>query len=340
MKQLFGIPCLVVVSFFIISIIAPISPAASAEVTLTYSNFFPPANKVSVMSEQWCKEVEKRTNGRVKVNYFPGSALTKPAQTYDAVVKGIADIGLTFVGYTRGRFPLTALFELPLGVTTAYEGTKLANAYYEKFRPKELDDVKLIYFHSSPPHHLFAKKPIPTIGDIKGLKLRAGGSAGEGVEALGAVPVSMPMSDAYDALAKGVVDGIEAPFEPMKGFRLAEVVNHCTILEQFYAGLAFVVMNKGKWNSLAPDIKETIDKINGEWIEKQGRLWDELEQEGKDVFLQKGGKILRFSDAEYEQLAEEMQPILNQYLKETKEKGLPGEEVLKFCKDYLKAHRK
>jgi TRAP-type transport system periplasmic protein len=340
MKQLCGTLCLVFSCFFIISMAIPVGLAHSAEITLTYSNFFPPTNRVSVLSEQWCKEVEKRTNGKVKINYFPGSALTKPAQTYDAVVKGIADIGLSFVGYTRGRFPLTAAFELPIGIRTAYEGTKLANAYYEKFKPKELDEVKIIYFHSSPPHHLFAKKPIATLADIKGLKIRAGGSAAEGVEALGAVPVSMPMSDAYDALSKGVVDGIESPFEAMKGFRLADVVNHCTILENFYAGLAFVVMNKKKWDGLPPDVKETMDKINLEWADKQGKLWDELELEGKDVFLQKGGKILTFSEAEYKELAEKMDPIINKYVEETKKMGLPGDEVIKFCKDYLKAFRK
>lgn len=340
MKKIGEILCFVLVSLIIISLNPPSSYAASPEITLSYSNFFPPANRVSVLSEQWCKEVEKRTNGRVKINYFPGSALTKPAQTYDAVVKGIADIGLTFAGYTRGRFLLTEAFDLPIGIRTGYEGTKLANAYYEKFTPKEFEDTKIIYFHSSPPHHLFGKKPIRTVGDIKGLKLRAGGAAGAGVEALGAVPVSMPMSDAYDALAKGVVDGIESPFEPMKGFRLAEVVNYATILEQFYAGLALVFMNKGKWNSLAPDIKETIEKINVEWIERQGKLWNELEDEGREVFIQKGGKILKFSEAEYDQLAEAMRPILNEYIKKTEEKGLPGEEVLKFCRDFLKEFRK
>jgi TRAP-type C4-dicarboxylate transport system substrate-binding protein len=339
MKRVCGFFCVVLLSFFFIGINCPLSQAASKVITLKYSNFFPPANKVSVLSEQWCKEVEKRTKGRVKVDYFPGAALTKPAQTYDSVVKGIADIGLTFVGYTRGRFPLTSLFELPLGIRTAYEGTKLANAYYAKFKPKEFNDVKIIYFHSSAPHQLFAKKPIRTLEEIKGLKIRAGGSAGEVVEALGGVPVSMPMSDAYDALAKGVVDGIEAPFEPMKGFRLAEVVNYCTILEKFYAGLAVVFMNKKKWNALAPDIRETIEKLDQEWAEKQGKLWDELEVEGKEVFLDKGGKILTLSEEENARLTERLRPILDSYVTKMKGQGLPGEEVLKFCTDYLKAHR-
>jgi TRAP-type transport system periplasmic protein len=340
MKQTCKILCLILVSFFIINISPPSSRAKSAEVTLSYSNFFPPANKVSVLCEQWCKEVEKRTKGKVKVNYFPGSALTKPSQTYDAVVKGIADIGLTFVGYTRGRFPLTNVFELPIGIRTAYEGTKLANAYYDKFKPKEFDDVKIIYFHCSAPHHLFAKKPISTVEEISGLKIRAGGAAGRSLEVLGAVPVSMPMSDAYDALAKGVVDGIEAPFEPMKGFRLAEVVSHCTILENFYVGLAFVVMNKRKWNSLEPDVKETIETINAEWIEKQGKLWDELEEEGKTFFIQNGGKILTFSEEENRRLDEKFKPMLGGYVEEMEKEGLPGEQVLKFCRDFLKEFRK
>jgi TRAP-type C4-dicarboxylate transport system substrate-binding protein len=99
-------------------------------------------------------------------------------------------------------------------------------------------------------------------------------------------------------------------------------------------------MNKKKWDALPPEIKETIDKINVEWAEKQGKLWDELELEGKDAFLQKGGKIHTFSEMEYKQLAEKMDPILNKYVEETKKMGMPGAEVLKFCKDYLKANRK
>lgn len=105
-------------------IAVPSSSQADEKVTkLKYSNFFPPSHKNSILSEQWGKEIEKRTNGRVKVTYFPGSILTPPTQTYDSVVKGIADIGQSLVGYSPGRFPLTEVLALPLGYSSGIQAT-------------------------------------------------------------------------------------------------------------------------------------------------------------------------------------------------------------------------
>lgn len=338
MKKIFGTIGIVLICALIACVAAPLRQADAKDITLKYSNFFPPTNRISILCDQWCQEVEKRTGGRVKVNYFPGGALTKPARTYDGVKSRIADIGLTFAGYTRGRFPLTEVFSVPLGIKTGYQGTKTANAYYKHFKPKEFDEVKVLYLHTSPPHHLFAKKQVTKLEDLKGMKIRSGGDVATLVKALGGAPVSMPMSEAYDALSKGVVDGIVSPFEPMKGFRLAEVVNHATIMEEFYAGLAFVVMNKDKWNALPADIQAIIDQINEEWIEKQGLLWDDYDKEGKDYFIEKGGKISTLTKAENARFAELLRPVADAYISRMKEKGLPGAEVYKFCVDYIKAH--
>jgi TRAP-type C4-dicarboxylate transport system substrate-binding protein len=340
MKKVFEIMYLVLFCFFLVFLTAAASRAQEKVTTLKYANFFPPANKVSVLAEQWCKEVEKKTNGRVKVNYFPGSALTGAAQTYDSVIKGIADIGLSFCSYTRGRFPLTEVIDLPLGYKSGYVGTKMANAYYNKLKPKEFDDVKVIYLHTSPPHRLFAKTPVNNLNDLKGLKIRATGTSAKVVQALGGVPVAMPMSDAYDALKKGVADGIVCPYEPMKGFKLGDVVSYCTPFGSAYTNVAYVVMNKNKWNSLPRETKNIIDQINAAWIEKQGKLWDELDQEGKEVFIQKGGKILSLSKEEDDRWKNLLRPILDEYVKTMKEKGLPAEKALKFCIDYLKTQQK
>ena len=78
------------------------APHVSAKTTLRYSNFFPPTHIQSQLAESWCKEVEKRTHGEVVIQYFPASTLTKAPQTYDGVVQGIADIGMTALGYSRG----------------------------------------------------------------------------------------------------------------------------------------------------------------------------------------------------------------------------------------------
>jgi len=327
----------VVISLFLLPVLIP-STIHAQVVTLKYSQTFPAANKFSTLSEQWCKEVEKRTNGRVKVTHYPGATLTPPVQTYDSVVKGIADVGLSFCSYTRGKFPLTEALDLPLGIKSGLQGTMMANEYLKKFKPKEFDETKVAYLTTSPPHFLFSKKPVNNLEEMKGLKIRATGTSGKVVQALGGAPVGMPMGEAYDSLSKGVVDGIVCPYEPMKGWKLAETVNSCTEYEQVYANVAFVVMNKDKWNAMSKADQQAIEKINEEWAEKQGKLWDELNVEGKEVFAQRGGKTIVLSKEENARWTPRLRPILDEYVKAMKEKGLPGEEALKFCVDYLKAH--
>ncbi|PIX21086.1 MAG: C4-dicarboxylate ABC transporter substrate-binding protein, partial [Deltaproteobacteria bacterium CG_4_8_14_3_um_filter_51_11] len=92
-------------------------------IELAYSNFFPAPHKNAVLSVEWGKEIEKRTNGRVKVTVFPGGTLTPAAQCYDGVVKGLSDVGMSVMGYTRGRFPLTEVIDLPLGYRNGLEAT-------------------------------------------------------------------------------------------------------------------------------------------------------------------------------------------------------------------------
>jgi TRAP-type C4-dicarboxylate transport system substrate-binding protein len=230
--------------------------------------------------------------------------------------------------------------DLPLGYKSGYVGAKLANEYYKKFKPKEFDDVKVLFFTTSPPHMVFTQKPVHNLEELKGLKIRCTGTSAPVVQALGGAPVAMPMSDAYDALSKGVVQGIIGPYEPMKGWKLAEVVSCCTEYGEAYVNANYVVMNKDKWNGLPADVKKIIDGIDNEWIEKMGRLWDELDKEGKDVLLQKGGKAIVLSKEENARWAERLHPILDDYLKDMKSKGLPGDEALKFCVDYLKTHQK
>jgi TRAP-type transport system periplasmic protein len=330
--------CIVTVTFFMALIICP--PGDAQVTTLKYSDSFPSSNEVGMLAQQWCNEVEKRTNGRVKVNYFPVGTLTPPAQTYDGVIEGITDIGGSFCSYTRGRFPLSEVIDLPLGYKTGYVGTKLVNEYLKRFNPKEFADVKVLYLHTSPPHMLFTKKPVNNLEELKGLKIRSTGTSAKVVQALGGAPVGMPMADAYDALAKGVVDGIVCPYEPMKGWKLAEVINSSTEYGSAYTNAAYVVMNKKKWDALPPETQKVIEAINAEYIEMQGKLWDKLNKEGKDLFVQKGKKVVMLSKSEDERWAKALSPILNEYVGAMKAKALPGDEALKFCVDYLKAQQK
>lgn len=339
MKRMFWIVAVALV-FILLGLVCSPNYAQEKVITLNFSDMFPPDNRVSIYMNQWCKEVEKRTNGRVKVTLFPGSTLTPPAQTYAGVVKGIADIGLSFPSYTKGRFPLTEVIDLPLGYKRADVGGKMVNEYYKKFKPKEFDEVNVLYLYTTQPHKLFTKRPVHNLEDLKGLKIRTTGTTAPITKALGGIPVAMPITEAYDSLSKGVVQGIAITYEPMKGWKLAEVVSYCTEYSSAYTHAYFVVMNKNKWNALPVDIQKIIEKINEEWVENFGPLWDDLEKEGKDVFIQKGGKIITLSKEEDTRWADRLRPILDEYVQDMKSKGLPGEEALKFCIEYLKTHQK
>jgi TRAP-type C4-dicarboxylate transport system substrate-binding protein len=332
----------VCVSFFVIVLfLSGPSTVRSEEkvIKLKYSNFFPPSHKNSILSEHWGKEVEKRTNGRVKVTYFPGNTLTPPTQTYDSVVKGIADVGQSLMGYAPGRFPLTEVLALPLGYSTGIQATNLTNEFYKKFKPKEFDDSQVMYFHGHGPGLFHTKKVISSIDDIKGLRIKANAENAAIVTAVGGAPVSLPITETYDGLQKGLIEGVLLPIEPIKGWKFFEMIK--TTIENYamsYTAPIFVVMNKDKWNSLPKDVQEIITQVNQEWIAKQGKQWTELDAESREFCIQKGIKMAKASPEQEAQTTEKMKPILVEYVNSMKTKGLPGDEALQFCVDYIKTH--
>jgi TRAP-type C4-dicarboxylate transport system substrate-binding protein len=311
-------------------------------VTLKFSNFWPAPHKCSIIAEQWCREVEKRTNGKVKINYYPGGTLTPPTQTYDSIVKGITDIGESLFGYTRGKFPLTEVIDLPLGYRSGIVATRMINEYYKKFKPKELDEVKILFLHAHGPGLLHtSKRPVRQMEDLKGLKVRSHGLSAKIVQALGGAPVGMPMTETYDAISKGVAEGVMCPFEGVQGFKLTDVINYST--ENFgsaYTSGVFVAMNKGKWNSLPRDVQQVMEKVSEEWIDKQGKVWDDFDKEARETILRMKKTIITLSKEEDARWARQVAPIIDEYLAKTKARNLPGDQALKFCQDYLKTHQK
>ncbi len=337
MKRIVACSCLVSFLGFLFFI----SPGLAQDKTvkLKYSNFFPPVHPISKLAEEWCKEVEKRTNGRVTFSYFPGNTLTPPMQTYDSVVKGIADMGQSLLAYAPGRLPLSEVLQQPLGYTNGYQATKLGNEYYKKFRPKEFDDVKVMYLHGAAPGIFHTRKIVSSIDDIKGLRIKANAENADIVKQLGGAPVTQPITETYDSIQKGLLDGVLLPIEALQGWKFAEVLK--TSIENYavsYMTSMYVLMNKSKWDGLSKEDQEAIEMINDEWNEKQAKLWVQLDNSAKEFAIQKGVKFVKVTKEEEAKTAEKMKPILADYVKTMKAKGLPAEEALNFCLEYIKTH--
>jgi TRAP-type transport system periplasmic protein len=310
-------------------------------VTLRFANFFPPTHKNAINMEEWCKEVTKRTNGRVDAKHYPGGTLSPANQIYDAVAKGVVDVGETVLGYTMGKFPLTEVLDYPIGHFSGGVSTKLVNAYFEKFKPKEFDDVKVMFFHCQGPGLIHSRKPIAKLEDMKGMKLRTFGSNAEFVKLLGGIPVAMTMGEAYDAIAKGVADGFLSPYEALEGWKLGEVIKYTTEDYATAYGAAFIVaMNKDKWASISPADQKIIEEVNKEYLEKQIKIWDEIDVSGKAFSVKRGNQIIQLSPQEGARWVKAVEPLFARYVNDMKIKGLPGAEVLKFARDYLAAAKK
>ena len=340
----FRIICLILFLFY--SVVCVFATAATAQqkvITLKVANWFPITHQQNILLEQWGKDLEKRSGGKVKVNYYAGGTLVPAAQCYDAVVKDIADVSNHVLGYTMGRFPFSQVLDLPIGTPPGPAATKIANEMYKKFKPKEFDDVKVLWFHGQPGGYLHTKtRPVEKLDDAKGLKIRCYGSNAKFVGLIGATPVAMPMPDVYDALAKGVVDGLMSSYEALEGFRTGEHVNYSTEnLTTAYSATFVVAMNKKKFASLPKDVQAIIDTMSPEYLDKYGKMWADIDVSGKDWLIKRGDKIISLSKEEDARWYEKGgKPLIDEYVKETKAKGLPGEEAVKFLLDSFKQYRK
>ena len=292
--------------------------AEAAPIKLTFSIFFPPTHGQCKAAVDFAKEIEKRTNGKVEITVFPAGTLTKAPQCYDGVVKGISDLGFSLFAYTRGRFPVMAAVDLPMGYPNGKVASRVAQGFYKAFKPKELDDVKLLYLHAHGPGLLHTQKPVRTLEDLKGMKIRATGLSAKVVKALGAVPVAMPQGGTYEALQKGVVEGTFGPMEVLKGWKQAEVIKYTTeCFDVGYTTTMFIIMNKDKWNSLPADVKKVIEDLSDKWTAVHGNVWDSTDKQGRDFTLSLGNKIIPLSAKESARWRKAVEPVIDEFIAKT-----------------------
>lgn len=321
--------------FFFVA--TPLLSSHAAEIELNSATLFPPTHVHAKLLDAWGKEVGKLTKGKVKVTFYPGSALLKGPETYDGVLKGIADIGLSVFAYSRGVFPSIEAVEKPLGYPSGKVATYVINDFVKKFKPKELNKVKVLFLHAHGPGLFHSKKPIYKLEDLKGLKLRVGGNVADTAKALGAAPVAMGQGGAYEALQKGVVEATMAPMEVLQGWKQGEVTQYTTLAYSVgYTSGFYVMMNLKKWNSLPKDVQRAIDSLGPKYVQKYAEAWDATDLEAKGFSLGLGRKHISLSPEESARWAKAVEPVIDDYIKKAEAKGLPGKAYMDYLKTRIK----
>jgi TRAP-type C4-dicarboxylate transport system substrate-binding protein len=322
-----------------------LSSPAQAQIKLSYANFPPAPTFPCVQMERWKTEVEKRTNGKVKVDTYPGSTLLNPKNMFDGVIAGTADIGCLATSYQPGAFPVVEAIDLPIGWPSATVASVSLWDLVEKYKPKELEKVKVITMFTCPPANIMSMKPILSLGDIKGYELRASGTGAKILEILGAAPVAMPQSDVPEALQKGVIKGNVSSLEVMKDFKYAEYCHYVTSNVNLFVVSFAVVMNQAKWNSLPDDVKKVIDDMRKEQAIWTGQYVDNHVNEAMKWSKETHKvQVNTLPKAELDKWYALLNPMMDKYLKDYEAKGLPTKAILddvmklkaKYSKEYAK----
>lgn len=311
---------------------ALLNTADAEPVTLRVHTFNSPnALAVRTFLIPWARELEERSAGRVRVQVFPAMQLGgKSSDLYGQARDGVVDIVWTSPGYSPGRFPLTEVFELPFVCSDAEATSQAMMEFHRKWMQDEYADTRPLVFHTAAPAHIHTTdRPVRRIEDLAGLKIRVPSHASAAtIEALGAVPVGMPVSDVYESLSRGVVSGVWVAWSIMQPFRLHEVTR--THTEASLACALFVLtMNKTRYVGLPEDIRNAIDESTGMALAKRlGRLWQDDEETGRNLAVQNGNAIFPLSESERERWRSATGPVIDAWLKKVGAMGHDGEALL------------
>lgn len=333
------------------SVAPPSTPTTSEPppppIELNYNTMGPPALKSAAIAlEYLASEMEKRSEGRVKITILYGSPLAPPPGIYDAVASGTADMADCMATYFIGRLPASEIAELPIGCPSSIILTRALNDWYNKFKPPEWDEVKLLSIMSSPPAQIGTRsKAVRTIADIKDQTLRVPGSTvGNTITALGGIPRSIPIGEVFENLSKGVIEGCAMSVESYPGFHIHEAINYVTDVgtESSWGAFIFMAMNMESWNKLQPKDQETLAALATEAWEMRAEATDTDVEGAKGLLLsQPGREYIMLPAAEQAKLKDICQPLIEKYINDIKAIGLPGDEYVKYLQErieYWKTH--
>lgn len=318
---------------------APVTDPESAATTpaqpgkvheLTFATFQPETNAITGINTELMREIEQRTDGRVKIVVHAGGSLLNAQSMYQGILDGVTDIGYSLNIYEPGGLPFCEIANIPAAAQSAWVQTNAFRDFMIEYKPKEWDNFHVLTTVVS--NSVFyaigsCKKEIRTIEDWAGHSFRVGNP--EVVQAFGGTVKDIPMADLYDALNKGVVDGVVTSLEAIKGWKLGEVLKYLTIntTPAEWSSVGYIAVNKKTWDSLPTDIQEIIDQVSQEYHNKMAIVWDDQQVEAVEFYLSLGKSPYMLPDDEAERWLEQVLPVVDRGLKNMIAAGLPEDEV-------------
>ena len=307
------------------------TPASFAK-ELKLAHFLPTRHhNHTVVMQPWADEVAKRSNGSLTVKVYPSLQLGgTPPGMYNQVLSGVTDISFIVPGYTPTVFPATGIVELPYLAKDSQHATRILNRLFEKYLAEEYKNVKVLTFWTVDSYIVQSVKPIRTLEELKGKKVRSPSAVQSDVaKALGAVPVNMPITNVYTSLERGVIDGFIAGPSALFSFKLGEVVKSMTT--GFAGGnlVLLMVMNKKAYEALSSEHKKIIDETSGEALGMRGaKAYDAQGAKALDVASKRSGsQVIEFSAAEQAKIHKAAKPMIDAWIAAREKEGTKAREM-------------
>jgi TRAP-type C4-dicarboxylate transport system substrate-binding protein len=321
-------------SKLLVAVFSLLAATAHAQVVLNVNNW--QSSTVTLMTRgviPWCGEVESVTQGRVKCNILP-KAVVSPAQTFDAVRDGLADVSYIVPGYTPGRFLLTQIAEFPFSGESGEE----LSAAYQRIHEKHLarvDEHKgvmvLAVFTHGPGHIYNTRRPINNLSDLRGMKIRVGGGfVNELSKSMGVNALLKPATESYELLASGIADGIFFPKNSPDDFKFAPLIKHMTLIPGGLYNTAFtMIANPDKWSRISAEDRAAIQKLCGEHLARRlARAYDSGDAIGFKLVQDAKVDIRTASPQLVEEIRVAAQPVEKAWVDQVTAKGLNGALIL------------
>jgi TRAP-type transport system periplasmic protein len=320
---------------------------AQQGVTLKFHTFMAPMSNVWLsMHKPWMDKVEKESGGRIRFEAYPAMQLGgTPVQLYDQARDGVVDIVWTLPGSTAGRFPRIEVFELPFIMNNAEATSKAYWEYFQAQCPDEFKETQVLALHVHGPGMFHSvHKQIRNVADLKGMKVRGPTrQVTKLLGSLGAIPVGMPLPQIPDALSKGTVEACAIPWEVVPSVKVHELTKFHS---EFPAGSAalytttFVLaMNRARYDSLAPDLKQVIDANSGlatsAWL---GKVQQGNDPNGRKAATDRGNSIYTFSAAEAAEFVKLSARVDDEWVADIDKRGFKGAALLEAAKGLIARH--
>lgn len=321
---------------FLLSLLAGLGlavahPATAQTIELKISHYVAPNHGWTTdFLRAWIDEVNRKSGNKVKAEIFAaGSAYGAAPRQYDQVVNGVVDIANGLRAIPAGRFPKTSIIEMPFLVNSADAATRTLWAMYPKYFADEYKDVKVLVLHAHNGALIHTRsKPINTMEDLKGMRIRSpGGAVNEFLKALGGEPVGMPPTEIYENLQKGVIEGVATTWDLVNSAKLAEVTKY-HLDANLYVVAFYFVMNKQRYEGLPADVRKAIDETSGDWlVDRFGAWWDKWDEAGREA-AKRGNITNKLTTEERARWEKQAQPAVEAWLTKMEKEGAPNAREL------------